>query len=180
MLFLLTNLDIMALQFNCALAADVVLFGFMPEEKLAVILIQRKNSPFKDKWALPGGFINEDERVTDAAKREMLEETGVSLQRLSQVGVYGKPDRDPRGRVVSVSYFGIIQRSGLKLKAGDDAKQAKWFEIDQLPPLAFDHAEIIKNALFKLKRKLGTNRGGIPLNGVDTNSEFADKLQMMF
>jgi len=115
-----------------------------------------------------------------AALREMQEETGIELQKVKQVGVYGQPDRDPRGRVVSVAYFGIIPRTGLKLKAGDDAKEVDWFEIDDLPNLAFDHSRIIHDALLKLKRKLGSNRGGIPLNGIDTNSEFADKLQMMF
>ena len=170
----------MSLRFNCALAADIVLFGFSHEEKLAVLLIERLNDPFKNTWALPGGFIDNNEKVINAAYREMKEETGLKLNKLSQIGVYGGPKRDPRGRVVSVAYYGLISRDNLKIVAGDDAKSAKWFAIGQLPKLAFDHDCIIKDGLMKLKRKLGTHRSGIPLNGIESNSKEMSELQMMF
>lgn len=170
----------MSLILNCALTADVVLFGFSPEEKLSVLLIERKNNPYKGNWALPGGFIDTNEKVVDGAFREMKEETGVKLTRLSQIGVYGIPDRDPRGRVVSVAYYGLISRKKVRIKAGDDAKKAKWYPIHMLPELAFDHDQIIKDGLMKLKRKLGSNRGGVPLNGMDSNSKVMEGLQMVF
>lgn len=170
----------MSVRENCALTADVVLFGFRPEKKLAVLLIKRGNEPFKDKWALPGGFVNRDEELIDGAKREMEEETNVKLESLNQVGVYSKPSRDPRGRVVSVAYYAVVPRKAVKVKAGDDAVEAKWRNVVDLPELAFDHHDIILDAMAKLKRKLGSHRGGLPLNGLENNSAFSNDLQWMF
>ncbi|MCT4624727.1 MAG: NUDIX hydrolase [Schleiferiaceae bacterium] len=170
----------MALNENCALTSDVVLFGFKPEKKLAVLLIKRGKEPFKGKWALPGGFIERDEELIDGAKREMKEETNVSLTRINQVGVYSTPSRDPRGRVVSVAYYAIVPRKVVNVKAGDDAHEAKWFSVIKLPELAFDHKDIIFDALAKLKRKMGSQRNAIPLNGIENNSKFSDDIQLMF
>lgn len=167
---------------NCTLTTDVVLFGFRPEKKLAVLLIKRGKEPFKDKWALPGGFVKRDEDLIEGAKREMLEETNVKLDNLNQVGVYSKPSRDPRGRVVSVAYYAVIPRKSksVKVAAGDDALEAKWHNVFGLPELAFDHQDIILGALTKLKRKLGSHRGGLPLNGLENNSAFSNEIQLMF
>ena len=112
----------------------------------------------------------------------MLEETNVKLDNLNQVGVYSKPSRDPRGRVVSVAYYAVIPRKSksVKVAAGDDALEAKWYNVVGLPELAFDHQDIILDALTKLKRKLGSHRGGLPLNGLENNSAFSNEIQLMF
>jgi len=166
---------------NIALAADIVLFGFKPEKKLAVLLIKRGKEPFKGTWALPGGFVEYDEELKEAALREMQEETNVKLHTINQVGVYSKPTRDPRGRVVSVAYYAVIPRNYLKnVKAGDDAHEARWYSVTKLPELAFDHIDIIHAALVKLKRKLGSQRSMLPLNGLENNSAFSDEIQLMF
>ena len=166
---------------NIALAADIVLFGFKPEKKLAVLLIKRGKEPFKGAWALPGGFVKHDEELKDAAKREMREETNVDLVTMNQVGVYSKPTRDPRGRVVSVAYYAVIPRNAIKnVKAGDDAHEAKWYSVTNLPELAFDHIDIIHAALIKLKKNLGSQRNRLPLNGLENNEAFSDKIQLMF
>ncbi len=109
-----------------------------------VLLIQRKNDPYKGYWALPGGFIEYGESCEQAVKRETYEETGYITSIVSLVGVYSDPERDPRGHTISVAYHLDIQ-SG-ELKAGDDAASAKFFKLDQLPELAFDHSIIIADA----------------------------------
>ena len=114
-----------------------------------LLLIQRKNEPFKDSWALPGGFVDENEDLTDAARRELAEETGIHLQHLEQLKAFGKPYRDPRGHVVSIAFLAVVQNENIVVKAADDAKDAKWFSVNDLPKLAFDHAEIISFALTK-------------------------------
>lgn len=113
-----------------------------------LLLIKRKNEPFKDCWALPGGFVDENEDLEAAAKRELEEETQVKVDSLEQIGAYGKPFRDPRSHVVSIAYFGRVN-DDVKAKASDDAKEANWFSINDLPKLAFDHQDIILDALKK-------------------------------
>ncbi|HEX8563338.1 MAG TPA: NUDIX hydrolase [Flavobacterium sp.] len=107
-----------------------------------ILLIQRKNDPFKGAWAIPGGFVDEHEDLEDAAKRELMEETGIDLDELQQVQAFGKPHRDPRSHTVSVAFCGWAAPDTIA-KAADDAADAKWFSIDELPELAFDHSEII-------------------------------------
>lgn len=131
---------------NIFLTVDIVLL-VVNDKKTEVLLIQRKNSPFKGKWALPGGFVNYGERRQDAARRELKEETSVSIKRLVEVGVFDDPKRDPRGHVVSTAYLAVAKNKKIKVKAGDDARKAKLFSIRNLPPLAFDHEKIIKKAL---------------------------------
>lgn len=131
---------------NIFLTADIVLLA-VNGKKTEVLLIQRKNPPFKGKWALPGGFVDYGERRKDAAKRELGEETGVFKKDLVEIGVFDDPKRDPRGHVVSTAYLAVVKNKKIKIKAGDDAKKAKLFSIKNLPPLAFDHAKIIKKAL---------------------------------
>lgn len=109
-----------------------------------ILLIERKNEPFKNQWALPGGFVDIDEEIEDAAYRELKEETSVSEIKLHQFRTFGKPGRDPRGRTISIIYFGQLINNSQKIEAGDDAKNLKWFSIDDLPKLAFDHNYIIQ------------------------------------
>jgi len=113
-----------------------------------LLLIRRKNDPFKGKWALPGGFVDEGEDLADAAKRELQEETGLILDNLQQLGAFGKPGRDPRSHTVSVAYTGFADENTEAVGA-DDADEARWFSITALPELAFDHADIINSAFEK-------------------------------
>jgi len=101
------------------------------------------------KWALPGGFVEIDEDLMEGAIRELEEETGLTKINLKQFGTYGKPGRDPRGRTISVVYYGIVQEGKFIVTAGDDAAEASWFDIKKLPPLAFDHEEIIQDFITK-------------------------------
>lgn len=113
-----------------------------------LLLIQRKNEPYKDYWALPGGFVDENEDLEAAAIRELYEETTVKATDLLQIGAFGKPFRDPRSHVVSVAYYTLLKEK-VQAKANDDAKEVGWFSIKELPLLAFDHQEIIECALNK-------------------------------
>ncbi len=116
-----------------------------------VLLIQRKHPPFKGQWAFPGGFVDMDEELEVAAARELMEETGLKPQGLTQLHTYGTIGRDPRGRTVSVVYIGFADAENDQPKAGDDAQNAKWFSLKEIPDLAFDHYEILKHALQKIK-----------------------------
>jgi 8-oxo-dGTP diphosphatase len=109
-----------------------------------LLLIQRGIEPFKDQWALPGGFVEMDELLADACRRELMEETNLDVSGLTQFVVADKVDRDPRGRTISVVFYGYVAEDAV-VKEGDDAQKASWFPIDQLPELAFDHAGIIAN-----------------------------------
>lgn len=129
---------------------DVILFKEIRTD-LEILLIKRKNSPFKDFWALPGGFVDENEDLNDAASRELLEETSISNSSLKQTKAYGKPFRDPRSHTVSVAFYGDVPIE-VEGKAADDAKELKWFNIHELPDLAFDHAQIIADAI-KIREK---------------------------
>lgn len=117
-----------------------------------ILLIQRKNDPFKGQWALPGGFVDENEDLKDAAMRELEEETGLKVTKMEQLGAFGKPHRDPRHHTVSVAYTGFAADND-EVKGADDAEDARWFSILRLPELAFDHADIINEAIKKLKRQ---------------------------
>lgn len=116
------------------------------ENDIFILLIKRKNEPFKDKWALPGGFVDENEALEVAARRELVEETSIKCLNLAQIGAYGNPNRDPRGHVVSIAYVGEVE-SQVEGKAADDAKELAWFNSTELPELAFDHREIINDVL---------------------------------
>lgn len=115
-------------------------------KKNEILLIKRGNAPFKDHWALPGGFIEMEEDLIDSAFRELEEETHITNIDLRQLKTYGKPGRDPRGRTISVVFGGFLEVEQ-EAQAGDDAKEAKWFPIDQLPSLAFDHNLIVRESL---------------------------------
>ncbi|MGM0649964.1 MAG: NUDIX domain-containing protein [Bacteroidota bacterium] len=111
-----------------------------------VLLIYRKNPPFKGYWALPGGFIEMDESLEHAVVRELKEETGLEIPGFRQLQAFGKPNRDPRGRTISVVFIKQLDKFQ-EPKAGDDAEKAAWFSLAKLPPLAFDHDKIIKVGL---------------------------------
>lgn len=134
-------------EFSIAVGADIVL---VTDEHPAasILLIERRNDPYAGCWALPGGFVEIDEDLATGAARELEEETGISGVELTQIGAFGRPDRDPRGRVISVAFSARLpaSRKG-EAKAADDAKEARWFPINSLPSLAFDHDEIIAKAL---------------------------------
>lgn len=129
------------------LTVDVVLFR-IKEDREEVLLIQRLNEPFKNSWALPGGFVDKGEDLDVAAKRELLEETSIAIDDVKQIGAYGKPNRDPRGHTVSVAFFENVDYNTVA-KASDDAKEVKWFSLEELPKLAFDHEQIIQDAIIK-------------------------------
>jgi 8-oxo-dGTP diphosphatase len=138
---------------RAALTVDCVVFGF-DEGDLKLLLIQRDLEPFAGGWALPGGFVHVDESLDDAARRELQEETGVSRVYLEQLYTFGQPDRDPRERVVTVAYFALVKLSMHSVKAATDARNAAWFDVCDLPKLAFDHEEVIEAALQRLKGKV--------------------------
>lgn len=131
-------------QQEVAVTVDSVVFCNANNE-FKVLLIKRKNDPFEGQWALPGGFINESEDLITAAKRELKEETGIDVKTMEQVRAFGAPGRDPRGRTISIAFVSRIFCEE-DLKAGDDAGEASWVDIKDLPKLAFDHAEIIEAA----------------------------------
>ncbi len=130
-----------------AVTTDVVLITQTLPQK--ILLIQRGNDPFKGKWAMPGGFVDMDEDLEPAALRELQEETGISGVSIDQFRTYGGIDRDPRHRTISVVYLGLV-KSELPCTGMDDAADAKWFDIENLPALAFDHSSILTDILRKL------------------------------
>ncbi len=137
-----------------ALTADVVLVGFGDGE-LSVLLIQRAKPPFQGAWAFPGGFVDVGEAPQDAAARELEEETGIRGVHLEQLRAFGDPGRDPRGHVVTLAYIAVMAKdAAVKVEAGSDAGQARWWSINDLPPLAFDHAGILTCALRGLRSRL--------------------------
>lgn len=144
------------------MTADCVVFGF-DGRRLNVLLIERGIEPFKGMWALPGGFMNIDESIEECAMRELREETGVTDIYLEQFHTFSSVRRDPRERVVTVAFLALVRMSDFRLLAGDDAANASWFWVDELPPLAFDHAEIIALARKKLPEIMRTRPIGFRL-----------------
>src|SRR5215217_7996776 len=137
------------------LTVDCVIFGLdLDEETLKVMLIERDVEPFEGEWAIPGGFVRSDETLMEAANRELEEETGIRGVFLEQLYTFGNPDRDPRGWVVSVAYYALVSPDKHHVRAATDARQARWFPVDALPRLAFDHAEILQAALGRVRGKL--------------------------
>jgi 8-oxo-dGTP diphosphatase len=140
---------------------DIVIFTIQAGA-LKVLLVKRRRPPFVGQFAIPGGFVHEDEDLDQAALRELREETGVSDVYLEQLYSFGEPDRDPRGRVITVAYFALIS-ADRKLNAGSDAAEADWYSADDLPTLAFDHATILNYALERLRNKLEYTTVGFQL-----------------
>ncbi|MET0051552.1 MAG: NUDIX hydrolase [Candidatus Thiodiazotropha sp.] len=136
-----------------AVTTDVVVFTIR-DNALEVLLIQRKNPPFQGMWALPGGFLEMDEDLETCAKRELQEETGIEGVYLEQLGTFGEPQRDPRERVISVTYFALTPSDHLKPQTSSDAARTAWFPFTALPELAFDHDRILSLARQRLVAKL--------------------------
>jgi 8-oxo-dGTP diphosphatase len=135
------------------LTVDCVVFG-LDQQDLKILLIQRGNEPFKAFWAIPGGFVDADESLEKAALRELKEETGVQDVFLEQLYTFGDVHRDPRRRIVTVSYYALVNLRDHAIKAATDASNAAWFGVDDIPRLAFDHALIVETALRRLRGKV--------------------------
>jgi 8-oxo-dGTP diphosphatase len=137
------------------LTVDCVIFGLdLEEERLKVLLIERDLEPFAGMWAIPGGFVRQGETPEAAAMRELQEETGLTDVFLEQLYTFGEPGRDPRGWIVSVAYYALVSPEKHEINATTDARQARWFPVNSLPPLAFDHADILDTALQRIRGKL--------------------------
>ncbi len=146
-----------------AVSVDIVVFT-LREGSLHILLIQRGEDPYKMKWALPGGFVLLDESLENAANRKLDDETGISGVYLEQLYTYGEPERDPRGRVITVAYFALIPSDRpIRTEGRDDVSSAAWFPINSIPALAFDHNEIIEYALRRLRYKLEYSAVGFEL-----------------
>jgi 8-oxo-dGTP diphosphatase len=136
-----------------AVSVDIVIVT--REAKPRVLLIRRKHDPFAGMWAIPGGFVDMDESLEDAARRELMEETGVRMRKLTQLHAFGDPRRDPRGRNISVTYLAQVNPEEVAPQAGDDAGEVGWFSLARPPKLAFDHKEILAFARKHLKERHG-------------------------
>jgi 8-oxo-dGTP diphosphatase len=146
-----------------ALTVDIVIFA-LRDQHLHVLLVQRADEPYTGRWALPGGFVNIDEALEDAACRELFEETGLKPAYLEQLYTYGDPQRDPRGRTITVAYFALTPAGApIRSEGGSDARQARWHAMDELPRLAFDHTDIIAYALRRLRYKVEYTAAGFEL-----------------
>jgi len=139
---------------NIKVAVDAVVFGYTSKEGLSVLLIRRNIQPFKNSWALPGGLVGDHESLEVAIQRELKEETGVNINYLEQLYSFGEPTRDPRNRVISITYYGLVKPDAFELHADTDAGDVAWFNIKKLPKLAFDHNDIVAVAHERLKSKI--------------------------
>jgi ADP-ribose pyrophosphatase YjhB (NUDIX family) len=144
-----------------SVTVDIVLFTIR-DRRLQLLLIKRLAKPFSNRYALPGGFVLENESVEAAAVRELREETGVDKVYLEQLYTFGDPKRDPRGRVITVAYYALVPHTQ-SLHAGTDAADAAWFPVSGLPPLAFDHKQIVEYAHMRIRNKLDYTNVGFEL-----------------
>ncbi|MCM1110702.1 MAG: NUDIX hydrolase [Clostridium sp.] len=134
-----------------AVTTDCVIFGF-DGSKLQVLLVERGVDPFKGKWALPGGFLKPDETADRGAMRELKEETGLDAAYIEQFHTYSDPERDPRERVITIAYLALVRLR--EVSGGDDAADARWFPVDDVPQLAFDHDVILRDALRRMRERI--------------------------
>ena len=157
---------------NIKIAVDIVLFGY-ESNKIYVLLIKQKFGKYKHKWSLPGGFVKDGEGLKAAALRELKEETGVTVKTLEQLYTFGDDvNRDHRFQVVSVAYFGTIMPSKMKLSSSTDAIEAKWFALEEIKSLPYDHKVILQTAFERLKAKL--NYQPIGFNLLSKKFPFSD------
>jgi 8-oxo-dGTP diphosphatase len=159
------------MQQSIKLTVDAVVFGY-ESGTISVLLIKRKYAPFKGKWAIPGGFVLVDESLEEAVQRELKEETGIKIDYLEQLYTFGAPKRDPRSRIVSTAYFGLVKPSAFKIVASTDAEDVQWFDISELPVLSFDHDAILKLAITRLQGKITYEPIGFEL--LDIKFPFSD------
>jgi 8-oxo-dGTP diphosphatase len=153
----------MEIKQDIKVAVDAIVFGYS-NNKLNVLLIKQKFGVLKNQWALVGGFVKDSESLNDAVNRELKEETGIKVNYLEQLYTFGDNiNRDPRFRVITVAYFALVNSTKLVLKADTDAEDAKWFSVNELPDLAYDHKEILLIAQNRLKNKLTYNPIGFDL-----------------
>jgi 8-oxo-dGTP diphosphatase len=145
-----------------AVTSDCVIFGFDGGE-LKLLLLERQKDPFPNTWALPGGFVAMDETTEACAKRILLEKAGLKRMFIEQLYTFSELDRDPRERIISVSYYALVNRHQYELVAGRDTLKAEWFAISSIPRLAFDHNKIVKVALARLKGKVSYQPIGFEL-----------------
>jgi ADP-ribose pyrophosphatase YjhB (NUDIX family) len=141
---------------------DVIAFT-LRDDDLQVLLVRRKKWPCEGMWAIPGGLIGLNETLEAAARRKLEEETGLTGVYMEQLYTFGAPARDPRDRVISVTYFAVVPATGIVPRASDDAEHVRWWSIYHLPPLAFDHADILSYALTRLRYKLEYTAVGFEL-----------------
>jgi 8-oxo-dGTP diphosphatase len=153
-------------------SVDAVVFGYDPEQGVSVLLIRRKYEPFRKYWATPGGLVLDEESLETAVRRELKEEAGIDVSYLEQLYTFGKPDRDPRNRVVSVAYYGLVRPADHQILASTDAEEVGWFDINKLPKLAFDHKHIVEMAVKRLRGKLAYEPVGFEL--LDKKFPFSD------
>ena len=137
---------------RAGLTVDVALFETVAG-KLSVVLIRRRGEPYAGSWALPGGYMEIDETLEAAARRELLEETALVAGPMEELGAYDAIDRDPRGRTITIAYLGLGVENADDAVAGDDASDVRWFPLDELPAVAFDHGQIIADALARLRSR---------------------------
>ena len=134
-----------------AVTTDCVIFGFNGE-RLQVLLIERGIEPYKGRWAFPGGFLKMDETAEEGALRELKEETGLENAYIQQLHTFSDPNRDTRERVITIAYYALVRIQ--EVKGGDDAASARWFPLDEIPPLAFDHDYILRMATQRLREQI--------------------------
>ena len=134
-----------------SVTTDCVIFGF-DGVKLKVLLVERGMAPYKGRWAFPGGFLNMDESAEEGALRELKEETGLEGAYIRQFHTFSAPQRDPRERVITIAYYALVKMQ--EVKGGDDASDARWFALDEVPPLAFDHDQILRKAEKTLRQQI--------------------------
>ncbi|NOT75070.1 MAG: NUDIX hydrolase [Cyclobacteriaceae bacterium] len=154
------------------ISVDAVVFGYDPVEGVSVLLITRKFEPFQKFWALPGGLVKNDESLEEAVHRELKEEAGIDVNYLEQLYSFGKPERDPRNRVISVAYYGLVRPKDFHISAQTDAEDVAWFNIRKLPKLAFDHKQIVDLAIKRLQGKIAYEPIGFEL--LDKKFPFSD------
>ena len=145
-----------------SVTTDIVLLSIIDNE-LGVLLIKRKYPPFRDHWALPGGFVDIDEDIESCALRELKEEAGITNCYLEQLYTFGSVNRDPRKRIISVAYYALIDYKKVKAVAGSDAEKVQWFKMSELPKLAFDHGEVIDKAIERIRNKIYYTNVGFEL-----------------
>ena len=144
-----------------AVTTDCVIFGYDVREGLSVLLVQRGIDPYKGRWAFPGGFLQMDEDADAGARRELKEETGFETASIRQFGTFTAVDRDPRERVITIAYMALVRKGGVR--GGDDAADARWFPVSDVPALAFDHDRILRIALDRLKEEIHFHPVGFEL-----------------